>query len=326
MNTTAAIPLTAWFIFAGVVAVSLAADLLGHRNGKSLSRRGAIVWSLVWIAVALGFAGWVAVAIGPDAGQDFVTAWLIEKSLSVDNLFVFLVVFETLRIPSKDQHRVLFWGILGAFVTRALFIASGSAILAAWHGAVYVLGAFLVYAGLKTMRQRDESESEGEGKILGFFQRHLPTTTRRDGQKFFLVENGRRVATPLFLALAVIEVTDVFFAVDSIPAVFSVTSEPFIVYSSNVFAILGMRALYLVLADLLSGLKYLRYGLGAILVLAGTKMFVGGFLHVPHWVSLSAIALVLTASIVPSLVAKRRSSATRDRSPGGPADRVPGSA
>jgi tellurite resistance protein TerC len=305
MASSAETPYSAWLVFAGVVAVSLAADLFGHRGGRSLSRRAAAAWTVVWVSVALLFGGWVAVALGRDSAEDFVTAWLIEKSLSVDNLFVFLIVFGNLRIPQADQHRVLFWGILGAFVTRAVFIASGSALLAAWHGAVYVLGAFLVFTGIKALRDSG-SEGEGEGKILSFVKRHLRVTSRTDTGRFFVVESGRRVATPLLLALVVIEVTDVFFAIDSIPAVFSVSSEPFIVYSSNVFAILGMRALYLVLADLLADLKYLRYGLSAILVMAGAKMLVSRWLHVPHVVSLLAIVVALTAAIVPSLVARAR--------------------
>jgi tellurite resistance protein TerC len=304
MASSAEISLSAWLIFGVVVAVSLAADLLGHRGGRSFSRRAAIVWSIVWISVALLFGGWVALAIGRDAAEDYLTAWLIEKSLSIDNLFVFLVIFERLRIPACAQHRVLFWGILGALVTRAAFIASGAALLSAWHEAVYVLGTFLVYTGIKTAR--GPGGEQGEGRILSWVRRHLRFTSRTDTQSFFLVEEGRRVATPLLAALIVIEITDVLFAVDSIPAVFSVTSEPFIVYSSNVFAILGMRALYLVLADLLSGLKYLRFGLAAILVLAGAKMLVSAKFHVPHVISLLAIVLVLTASIVPSVVVRRR--------------------
>jgi tellurite resistance protein TerC len=304
MASSAEIPLAAWLVFAGVVAVSLAADLLGHRGGRSLSRRAAVVWTLVWVCVALLFGGWVAVVIGRDSAEDFVTAWLIEKSLSVDNLFVFLVIFGHLHIPKADQHRVLFWGIIGAFVTRAVFIASGAALLSAWHGAIYALGAFLIFTGIKTMR--GGGGEEGEGKVLSFVRRHLRFTTRSDSGRFFVVENGLRLATPMMLALVVIEITDVLFAIDSIPAVFSVSSEPFIVYSSNVFAILGMRALYLVLADLLADLKYLRYGLSGILVLAGAKMLASRWVHIPHVVSLLAIVVALTAAIVPSVVDRRR--------------------
>ena len=307
MTPSAQIPQTAWLIFGAVIVVSLAADLFGHRGGRSVSRRAAVIWSLVWISVALLFGGWVAMALGRDSAEEFLTAWLIEKSLSIDNLFVYLIVFERLRIPGEDQHRVLFWGILGAFVTRAAFIASGAALLSAWHGAVYVLGAFLIYTGIKTARDRGGDEAdEAEGRVLSLVRRRLRFTSRTDSHRLFVVDGGRRVATPLLAALVVIEITDILFAIDSIPAVFSVTSEPFIVYSSNVFAVLGMRALYLVLADLLKGLKYLRYGLGGILVLAGAKMLASAFVDIPHVASLIAILVVLAAAIVPSLVERRR--------------------
>ncbi len=311
------IPTSAWLVFGAVVAVSLAADLLGHRSGRSQSRGSAIAWSVVWITVALLFGAWVWRALGRDAGEDFLTAWLIEKSLSVDNLFVFLVLFDRLRIPKSDQHRVLFWGILGALVTRAAFIAAGSAMLAAWHGAIFVLGAFLVYTGLKTLREQSKDGEHDEGKLLRFVRRRLRVSSQPAaslGGRFLVVEEGRRVATPLLLALVVIELTDVLFAIDSIPAVFSITSEPFIVYSSNVFAVLGMRALYLVLADLLAGLHYLRYALSGILVLAGLKMLVSPFYAVPHAISLLAIGALLTAAIVPSVVRRRR-EARRVRPP-----------
>ncbi|HEX4445722.1 MAG TPA: TerC/Alx family metal homeostasis membrane protein [Polyangiaceae bacterium] len=315
MNSSLQVPAVAWLVFAGVVLASLAADLLGHRRGRGLGRRGAIVWSLIWVSVALLFGGWVWVSLGRDAGEDFLTAWLIEKSLSIDNLFVFLVIFERLRIPQKEQHRVLFWGIIGAFVTRAAFIASGAALLAAWHGAVYVLGAFLVYTGLKTLREHAGQAEADEGRILRLVRRLVPFTSRSEGGRFFVVENGKRSATPLLMALIVIETSDIVFAIDSIPAVFSVTSEPFIVYTSNVFAILGMRALYLVLADLLSGLKYLRYALSGILVLAGAKMLLAHFFVVPHAISLLAIAVMLAGAIVPSVIERRRVAREARRSP-----------
>lgn len=309
MNDPAATPLDvpqwAWLVLAGVVLVSLAVDLLAHRGDRAQGRRWALVWSGVWITLALAFGAWITLQFGLPAGEDYLTAYLIEKSLSVDNLFIFLVVFSRLRIPREEQHRVLQWGIIGAFVTRAACVAGGAALLAAWHGVVYVLGAFLIITGVKTALDRPDDGGE-EGGVLKFLRRHLPYTPRLHGHRFLAVEGARRVATPLLLALLVIEVTDVFFAVDSIPAVFSITREPFIVYSSNVFAILGLRALYLVLEDLLSDLKYLRYGLGAILVFAGAKMLTSGFLHVPHSVSLLVVAVTLTAAIVPSVVARQR--------------------
>ena len=254
--------------------------------------------------MALLFAGFVALEFGTVTAQAFVTAYLIEKSLSVDNLFVFLVIFARLKIPEAEQHRVLFWGIIGALVTRAAFIAAGSALLTRWHFAVYILGAFLIYTGVKTVRAA-QGEAK-ESRVLPFLQRHLRLTPNLHGHHFLVVEAGRRVATPLMLAVIAIEVTDVVFAIDSVPAVFAISQEPFIVYSSNVFAILGLRALYLVLAGMLKDLKYLHYGLAAILVFAGAKMLTSGLFHVPHAVSLLSVAAILLLSIIPSVIARRR--------------------
>ena len=306
------VPIWAWLVLAGIVASGLVVDLVAHRGDHHLGRKGAVAWSAAWITLALAFGAWVALQFGRAAGEDYLTAFLVEKSLSIDNLFVFLVIFRRLEIPPREQHRVLQWGIIGAFVTRALFIALGTAVLAAWHDVIYVLGAFLVFTGLKTAREKGGVTEEDEGKVLPFLRRHLPFTPRLHGHSFVAVEDGRRVATPLLLALIVIEVTDIIFAVDSIPAVFAISEEPFIVYSSNIFAMLGLRALYLVLADLLADLKYLRYGLAAILVFAGFKMLTSSLFHVPHVVSLLTITGILVVTIVPSIVAKRR-KARRDR-------------
>ena len=303
------VPFWAWLLFGGVVLVSLVVDLVAHRGGRSLSRSHAIAWSVAWISVALVFAGWVAVQFGQDTAVDFVTAYLIEKSLSVDNLFLFLVLFGRLRIPSAEQHRVLFWGIIGALASRAVFIALGTALLARFHSAIYVLGVFLIYTGVKTARTVEAKT--GEGRALPFLRRHLRFTPRLYGHRFLAVEDGRLVGTPLLLALLAIEAMDVLFAIDSVPAVFAVSTEPFIVYSSNVFAILGLRALYLVLATLLNDLKYLHFGLAAILVFAGAKMLTSSFLHVPQVVSLLAIATMLAAAIVPSVIARRAKSRPR---------------
>ncbi len=300
------VPVSAWVALAVVVVVGVVVDLVGHRGNRGQGRSRAIAWSAGWILTALAFGGWIALRFGAEAGQDYITAFLVEKSLSVDNLFVFIIVFGRLRIPAAEQHRVLQWGIIGAFVTRGLFIAGGSALLGTWHGIVYVLGAFLVYTGIKTARGHAAGKKEGEGKALPFLRRHLPFSARLDGHHFITVENGKRVATPLLLALLVIEVTDIVFAVDSIPAVFAITEIPFVVYASNIFAMLGLRALYSVLADLLADLKYLHYGLGGILVFAGLKMLSSRFVHVPHAISLLAIVMILTAAVVPSVIARRR--------------------
>jgi len=304
------IPTWAWTVFAVVVVVSLAIDLVAHRKGHGNGRRAAIVWSCIWVGISLLFAGFVGVELGWKVAQEFLTAWLVEKSLSVDNLFVFLVIFGRLKIPRSQQHGVLFWGIVGAFVTRALFIAAGSAVLARWQLATYILGAFLVFTGLKTLRSHPEQDDDGkESRIIGFLQSHMPFTRRIEGGAFTLIENGKRVATPLLVALVAIEITDIMFAVDSIPAVFAISNEPFIVFSSNVFAILGLRALYLVLADIVADLKYLHYGLGALLIFVGAKMLASGYVHLPHWASLAITVAILAAAIVPSIIARRRKRA-----------------
>jgi tellurite resistance protein TerC len=299
------VPPWAWAVFAVVVAVSLVVDLVGHRGDHETGRKKAVIWSIVWIAVSLGFCAWIGIQFGRADATDFLTAYLMEKSLSIDNLFVFLVVFSLLKIPANEQHRVLFWGIIGALVSRAIFIASGAALLAKWHNIVYVLGAFLLYTAWKTARSHGKPD-DGENKTVAWLRRRLRITAELRGHHFVTREAGRLVGTPLLLALLTIELTDIAFALDSVPAVFSVTEDPFIVYTSNVFAILGMRALYIVLAGLLAGLVYLRYGLAAILALAGFKMMTSKIFHIPHSASLLAIVVILVASIVPSVIVKRR--------------------
>lgn len=300
------VPLWAWALFAGVVVAALAIDLIQHRGDHANSRRAALIWSGIWIGVSLLFAGWVGIQFGHHAWHTFLTAWLVEKSLSIDNLFVFLVIFRRLKVPKAEQHRVLFWGIIGAFVTRALFIAGGAAILSRWHFATWVMGGFLVYTGVKTFRSNDKDEAESESKILGWLERHLPFTKNRHGHAFLALEGGKRLATPLLLALVAIELSDIMFAVDSIPAVFAISRAPFIVFTSNVFAILGLRALYLVLADLVADLKYLHYGLGVLLLFVGAKMLCSSWFRIPNLLSLLVTIAILSAAIVPSLVVRRR--------------------
>jgi len=296
-----------WFVFGAIVLVSLAVDLVAHRGAHGVARKSAIAWTVGWIVAALLFCGFVALELGVHDAQDFLSAYLMEKSLSIDNLFVFMVIFERLRIPQSEHHRVLFWGILGALVARAVFIAGGSAILTRWHDVVYLLGLFLIFTAWKTMRAEP---GHSPSRVLAFMERSPRLTHKLDGHKFITVENGRRVGTPLLLALLVIEASDVLFAVDSVPAVFAISEDPFIVYSSNVFAILGMRALYLVLAEVLKDMHYLRYGLAAILALAGGKMLLSGTMHVPPAVSLLLILAILATSIIASL--RYRSDGTRD--------------
>lgn len=303
------VPIWAWALFAGVVVAALATDLVMHRGDHARGRRAALVWSGVWIGVSLLFAGFIAIELGGHHAQAFINAWLVEKSLSVDNLFVFLIIFRRLRVPHSEQHRVLFWGILGAFLTRALFIGTGSVILSHAPAATWLFGAFLLYTGQKALRTGPDEETEQESKVLGWLERKLPFTSKRRGHAFTVLDAGRRVATPLLLALVAIELSDIMFAVDSIPAVFAISKEPFIVFTSNVFAILGLRALYLVLADVVADLKYLHYGLGALLIFVGAKMCLSSFVHIPHMISLAITVTILAGAIIPSLVVRRRERA-----------------
>jgi len=281
------VPLAMWISFGVIVAVSLVVDLVTHRGEHGTSRRAAITWSVIWIASALAFAVWVGVRLGRSQAEDFLTAYLLEKSLSVDNLFVFLLVFSRLKMKPSEQHHVLTWGILGALVFRGIFIAAGSAALARWHEAVYVLGALLIVMGIKTAIAHD-GEPDKDSAIMTFVRDRL------------------RLHSTFLIAVITIEITDILFAIDSVPAVFAISSDPFIVYTSNVFAILGLRALYLVLADLLRKLRYMHIGLSAILVFAGAKMLLSSVVHLPHIVSLAVIAAIMTITIVASAVRSRR--------------------
>ena len=249
--------------------------------------------------VSLAFNVWVAMRFGLEAGELFLAAYLLEKSLSVDNLFVFLVIFGALRIPHAEQRRVLTWGIIGALVTRGLFIAAGAAVLERWTWVAYGFGLLLIYTAAKMLREPDP---EGEPPIIDWLERHLPWTKQLDGHKFFTRRTGKMLATPLFIALIAIEVTDIVFAIDSVPAAFAVTSEPFIIYSSNVFAILGLRAMYIVLAGALSELRYLRFGLSAVLAFAGVKMLITKWVHIPPLLSVGVIVTCIGASVVASVM------------------------
>jgi tellurite resistance protein TerC len=298
------VPAWAWGLLAVVMLLLVSIDLFAHRGDRVDSRPRALVWSLVWIAAAVVFGGFVAVYFGASMAEQYFAAYLLEKSLSVDNLFLFVVVFAALEIPSAEQRRVLTWGIVGALVTRGVFIALGSAVLHRWHGITYVFGALLVITAWKMLRETEETS-----RLLPWLERHLPWTREREGHRFFVRRAGRWVATPLLVALLAIELTDVMFAIDSIPAAFAVSEEPFIVYSSNVFAVLGLRALYVVLVGALTDLRYLRYGLSAVIAFAGAKMLAASWITISPLVSVMVIALVIGTAVVASLVASRRERA-----------------
>jgi tellurite resistance protein TerC len=294
-----------WAGFIASVVAMLALDLgVFHRRAHAVGFREALAWSAVWIGLAIAFNAGVWHWFGAARGLEFATGYLIEKALSVDNIFVFVVIFTSLQIPAASQHRVLFWGILSALVLRAIMILAGAALLARFHWLIYVFGAFLLLTGVKLLRQRGHSRLE-DSLAMRLVRRLVPTTTRFDGERFFTVEQGRRVATPLFVALLLVELTDVVFAVDSIPAIFAVTRDPFIVFTSNIFAILGLRSLYFLLAGLVEKFRYLKVGLAAVLLFVGAKMLLIDVYKVDPLLSLAIVASLLAASVVASLLVTR---------------------
>jgi tellurite resistance protein TerC len=309
-----------WLGFVGFVVAMLALDLgVFHRHAHVVRFREALAWSCVWVALALAFGGWVWWAFGAERGIEFYSGWLIEKSLSVDNIFVFVIIFSALGIPALYQHRVLFWGILTALVLRAVMILAGAAMLERFHWLIYVFGAFLILTGVKLFFERGRESNLMDSRPMRLVRRMVPSTERLDGDRFFTRENGRRVATPLFLALILVEFTDVIFAIDSIPAIFAITLDPFIVFTSNIFAILGLRSLFFLLADLVDRFRYLKIGLAAVLVFVGTKMAAIDVVKVPAPASLAVIALLLGISVGLSWRVARREEARRSRVPPLPA-------
>jgi tellurite resistance protein TerC len=294
----------AWAVFGVVIAVMLALDLgVFHRRAHVVRAREAAVWSFVWIALALLFNLGVYLRCGPDRGFEFFQAYLIEKALSVDNLFVFLAAFSFFAVPEKLQHRVLFWGILGALLTRGAFIAVGAALLSAFHWVTYIFGVFLVVTAVRLLFGGDEEVHPEKNPVLALFRRFVRTTPDYAGTHFFLRQAGKLYATPLLTVLVVIEATDVVFAVDSIPAVFGVTRDVFIVYTSNIFAVLGLRALTFLVARLVQRLRYLKVGLALVLAFVGGKMLVGDRIHISDVVSLLVVAGLIGLSALASLLA-----------------------
>lgn len=293
--------------FLAFVAVVLALDLgVFHRRAHTPSFREAMTWTGVWTALALLFGGFVGWRFGAAPALDYYTAWLIEQSLSIDNIFVFIIVFAALKIPAHLQHRVLFWGVLSAVVMRAGMIFGGAMLLERFHWLLYVFGGFLVLTAIKILRQGVHSNpTSGESKALQWLQKRIQVTSLQ-GQSFFVREGGRWRATPMLLALLLVEVTDVVFAVDSIPAVFAVTTNPFLVFTSNIFAILGLRSLYFVLAGMADRFVYLKPGLGIVLAFVGTKLLLTGYVKVPSLISLLVIVVVLGGAVGLSLWKSRQ--------------------
>jgi tellurite resistance protein TerC len=296
-----------WIGFNLFVLGMLAIDLgVFHRTSHSVSLKEASIWSVVWIMLALLFNVGLYFLRGPEPALQFFTGWLIEKSLSVDNIFVFVLLFTYFRVPAAYQHRVLFWGILGALVMRGILIAVGAVLLAEFHWILYLFGAFLIFTGIRMGLQKETEVHPDKNPLLKLVRRVVPVTEDYERDRFVVRRAGQRMVTPLLLVLLIIESTDLVFAVDSIPAVFAVTRDPFIVYTSNVFAILGLRSLYFVFANVIDKFHYLKLGLSVILTYVGVKMLLADIYPIPSFLSLAVIALVLLIAIVASVLRARR--------------------
>jgi tellurite resistance protein TerC len=292
-----------WVGFTVLVLGLLSLDLFVlHRKPHAVRPREALVWALVYAALALLFCGGVYLRFGGDKAMEFLAGYVIEEALSVDNLFVFLVLFAYFQVPAELQHRVLFWGVVGALVLRALFVLVGATLIQSFHGVTYLFGGFLVLTGIKLLVQRDAGVHPERNPVLRLLRRILPVTDGYRGNRFTVTEDGRRFATPLLLVLVLIEATDLVFAVDSIPAVFGVSSDPFIVYTSNIFAILGLRSLYFALAGMMERFHHLKVGLALVLAFVGGKMLLAGVFKVPIGWSLGVVLLLLAGSVAASLL------------------------
>ncbi len=292
-----------WVSFNLFVLFMLALDLgIFHRRVHEVKIKEALAWCAVWISLALIFNVCVYFWKGEKAALEFFTAYVLEESLSIDNLFVFIQIFAYFRVPSIYQHKVLFWGIIGVLVLRAIFILSGVALISKFHWIIYVFGGFLIYTGIKMATGVEKEIQHERNFAIRLFRKFMPVTPSYEGAKFFVKKDLRTYATPLFIVLLVIEMTDLVFAVDSIPAVLAISSDPFIVYSSNLFAVLGLRSLYFALAGIMRLFYYLKYGLSLILVLVGIKMLLSDVIHVPVALSLGMIIVILALSVIASKI------------------------
>jgi tellurite resistance protein TerC len=296
-----------WVGFNIFVVAMLAVDLfVFHREAHEVRSAEAAGWTVLWVALALIFGAGVYAFMGRDAGLEYFAGYLIEKALSVDNIFVFVLIFGFFRVPLQYQHRVLFWGILGALIMRGAMIGAGAYLIQHFHWVIYVFGAFLVFTGIRMATQGEHDIDPDSNPVIRVLRRLFPVTDVYHGQKFWVRDDvdgrSRLVATPLAVVLTLVETTDLIFAVDSIPAIFAITQDPFIVYSSNVFAILGLRALYFLLADVIHRFHYLKVGLSAVLVFVGAKMLLSDIYTIPVALSLAVVAFVLAASVVASLL------------------------
>ncbi len=301
------VPFYFWVVFCTAVIALLSLDMfVFHRRSHEPTLKEALGWTIFWVSLAMSFNVFVWWNFGPRYATEFFLGYLVEESLSVDNLFVFLVIFKYFSVPMKYQYRVLFWGILGAIVMRMLFILAASQLIMHFEWIFYIFGAFLIWTGFKLAFSHGVDPNPEENVVLRYAHRWLRVAPGDHGDRFFVRLDGKLFVTSLFLVLLVVESTDVVFAVDSVPAIFGISREPFIIFTSNIFAILGLRALYFVLAGVMDLFKYLSHGLSAILIFIGVKMMLHHFWEPPHWVSLSVIVGVLTVSVVLSVLASRR--------------------
>ena len=292
-----------WVGFVAFVLAMLALDLgVFNKTPHVVKAKEAALWTSIWVGLALLFAAGLAWFADRATALTFLTGYVIEESLSVDNIFVIVLIFQYFAVPPKYQHRVLFWGILGALVMRGVFIGVGAALLARFEWIIYLFGAILVVTGVRMAVKQDEEFDGEQNPVVKWVRRFLPVTPDYRGKHFFAMENGRRYATPLFLVLLLVETTDLIFAVDSIPAIFGITRDPFIVFTSNIFAVMGLRSLFFLLASVVTKFHLLKYGLAVILTFIGTKMLIEHWIHIPILVSLGIVVAVLAASIVASLV------------------------
>lgn len=290
-------------LFLGLLALDLG---VFHRKAHEVKFREALGWSIVWIALALVFNAWLWWAYGSERGMQFLTGYLLEKALSVDNLFVFLVLFSSFAVPREYEHRVLFYGIIGALVMRAAFIAVGAVLLHQFAWIMYAFGALLVVTGIQLLRHRNDPVHPEENRIYKFVRQFIPTTNGYHGQSFWVRENGRWLATPLLLVLLAVEATDLVFALDSIPAIFAITTDPFLVFTSNAFAVLGLRALFFMLRGMLARFTYLKVGLALVLAFIGVKMLIMGWYKIPIAVSLAVVSVLLGGAAIYSVWQTRR--------------------
>lgn len=312
-----------WATVLGLILLMLAVDLFAHRRAHVIGVKEAAAWSAVWVAIGVGFGAWVWSAYGAELGQQYFAGYLIEKSLAVDNVFVWAIIFTFFAVPRELQHRVLFLGVVGALVLRGAFIAAGAAIIDTFSAVLYVFAAFLLWTGVQMIRTRNAHIDPSTSRVVRWFRKAVPMTDAYHGQRFLIRRAGVVLATPLLLVLVLVEVTDVIFAVDSIPAIFAVTSEPFLVFTANAFALLGLRAMYFLLADLMHRFVYLKLGLALVLVWVGIKMALQVDIYkIPTAVSLAVIAVLIAGAVLASLWRTRGQRAHAVTAPSEPPFRV----